>query len=144
MLSLFTAFQSRRRNPSAKWAWDTYKWNPQAGQLTQMSMELGFNLNLFFKPNDSYDSSRLYCTSGGNVFFIQALNHSTEEALVYSPHQPDKPWIKDKWHLVDLYNLAPVTIYGFDEDAFRAKHPDKACPHPVVWGSYVTAYNRKH
>ena len=143
MLNLFSPWQLRRRSPSKKWSWDTYDWKPQAGLLSQHNMELGFNLNLFFQPNDTYDSSRLYCMHGGSIFFIQAINLETEEALVYSPHLQDTPWVKDTWYLTDLYDLAPVTRFGFDEAAFRKNHPDKSCPHPILWGSYVTAYNRR-
>lgn len=140
-LSLFSRWHLRNRSESIWWRNNNYK--PQVGQLTQLNMELGFNLNVDFKPNSSYLPDRLYCVSGGSAHYIQAINQATEEVLIYSPGYPEMPWITDRWYLVDYYDLKPVTIWKFSQAEYRARYPEKPCPYPILWGKYVEAYNNR-
>ncbi|RIV20555.1 hypothetical protein DYU11_21150 [Fibrisoma montanum] len=140
ILNLFSSWELRNRKRNVN-TWKWYNWLPEAGLLTQENMILGYNLDRSKKPNCRYDPDRLYCLASGSILYIQAINHPTEEALVYSPFLPDAHWIKDNWYLVDMFDLSPVTMYGFDEQAFRDKHPEKPCPYIVEWGLYVKAYN---
>ncbi|WP_461141258.1 hypothetical protein [Spirosoma pomorum] len=143
MLNLFTPWDLRQQSKSGRQWWENHHFKPVAGVLTQQNMVLGFNLETTFKPNDSYDPTRLYVISGGSTLYVQAINAQTQEALVYSPHLPECPHIVDRWYLIDIYELNPVTIWGFNEAIFREKHPEKPCPYPVLWGSCRDAFNRR-
>lgn len=78
-LSLFSRWALRNRRESTWWRNHNYK--PQVGQLTQMGLSnLGFNLNMDFKPQNGYDPNRLYCVHGGSAQYLQAINLETEEA----------------------------------------------------------------
>jgi hypothetical protein len=142
-MSLFSPWDLRQQSKSGKEWWQLHKFKPEPGILTQPSSVLGFNLHTTFKPNNSYDPTRLYIISSGKALFVQAINVQTQEVLVHSPHVPNCPHIIDRWYLMDIYELNPVTVWGFDESVFREQYLEKPCPYPVSWGSYRDAFNRR-